>query len=679
MFPPLGAGVIGPLSGIRRPRPAAPVKYLRFSTWRHLILGPPRNPLSPETRRHILLVAFFAWVGLGADGLSSANYGPELGFLALGEHYSLAIFLALITAATVFVIALSYNQVIELFPSGGGGYKVATQLLGPHAGLVSGSALVIDYVLTIAISVASGVDAMFSLLPVGWQAYKVPVGLVLIGVLIVMNLRDMKESIAILMPIFLGFLVIHAFLILYGIFAHAERLPELIPSAVQDATTMADALGWWAVVSVVLLAYSLGGGTYTGIEAVSNNIDRLAEPRVHTGKVTMMYMAFSLAFTASGIILVYLLWDVREVPGQTLNAVAFGAIMADWTIFGWKAGTVFLTIVLAFEAGLLIVAANTGFLGGPAVLANMAADEWMPHQFTYLSTRLVTKYGILLMGGAALAILWLTGGEIRILVILYSINVFITFSLSLLGLSVYWVRHRSGPWVRKLALSASGFLVCVAILAVIVYEKFLEGGFLTIFITGLLILTCLQIKRHYKETHAQTDAVDKLLVVKEPEPVADPPALDREAPTAAFLVTRSRGTGMHSLLWVQRLFPGQFKNMVFISAGEVDTHAFGGDQALERLEGQVDKTLSYYVNYANSRAIAARSYKSFGTDVFAQLTDLCEKVVGDFPNTVFFASQLVFVPDSWWKRLLHNQTAFTLQRRLHLRGYQMVILPMKLG
>lgn len=655
------------------------VKYLRFSTWRQLILGPPRNPLSPETRRHILLVAFFAWVGLGADGLSSANYGPELGFLALGEHYSLAIFLAIITAATVFIIALSYNQVIELFPSGGGGYKVATQLIGPYAGLVSGSALVIDYVLTIAISVASGVDAMFSLLPIEWQPYKVPIGLLLIGVLIVMNLRDMKESIAILMPIFLGFLILHIALILYGILAHASQLPALVPNAVQDARTMADALGWWAVVSVILLAYSLGGGTYTGIEAVSNNIDRLAEPRVHTGKVTMMYMAFSLAFTAAGIILIYLLWDVREVPGQTLNAVVFGSIMKDWTIFGWQAGTVLLTIVLAFEAGLLIVAANTGFLGGPAVLANMAADEWMPHQFTYLSTRLVTKYGILLMGGAALAILWLTGGEIRVLVILYSINVFITFSLSLLGLSIYWITHRTGAWPRKLALSATGFLVCVAILAVIVFEKFLEGGFLTIFITGLLILVCLQIKRHYRETHAQTDAVDKLLVVKEPEPVTSPPVPDREAPTAAFLVTRSRGTGMHSLLWVQRLFPGQFKNMMFISAGEVDTHAFGGDRALEQLEGQVDKTLAYYVNYVNSRGFAAKSYKSFGTDVFAQLTELCEKVVADFPNTVFFASQLVFVPDSWWKRLLHNQTAFTLQRRLHLRGYQMVILPMKLG
>jgi amino acid transporter len=656
-----------------------PVKYLNFATCRRLLLGPPRNPLSAETRRHILLVAFFAWVGLGADGLSSANYGPELGFLALREHSELAIFLAVLTAVTVFVIALSYNQVIELFPTGGGGYKVATKLVGRYAGLVSGSALVIDYVLTIAISVASGVDAMFSLLPIAWQTYKVVAGFTLIFAIMVMNLRDVKESIAVLMPIFLSFLVIHIGLIVYGIAIHAGRLPALVPSAFDDAGVLASQIGWPAVMSLILLAYSLGGGTYTGIEAVSNNIERLAEPRVHTGKVTMMYMAVSLAFTAAGIILLYLIWDAPETPGQTLNAVVFGAIMKDWNIFGWPAGTALLTILLASEAGLLIVAANTGFLGGPAVLSNMAADEWMPHQFTYLSTRLVTKYGILMMGGAAMVLLWVTGGDIRLLVILYSINVFLTFSLSLLGLSIHWIKERPDAWLRKLALSATGFIVCSGILAITIYEKFAEGGFLTILITGLLVFVCIQIKRHYNETHKQIDSVDKLLVVKPAPPVANPPALDRDVSTAAFLVTRSLGTGMHSILWVARLFPGQFKNMVFITAGEVDSQSYGGEQIAEKLSAQVDTTLSYYVNYCHSRGIAATSYKSLGTDVLAQLTDLCEKVVADFPNTVFFASKLIFVHENWWRRMLHNQTATALQRRLHLRGYQMVILPMKLG
>ena len=130
-----------------------------------IIFGAPLDPFSKETRRHVVLVAFLAWIGLGADGLSSSCYGPEEAFLALGEHRHLGLYLAVATGITVFVIAIAYNQVIELFPSGGGGYKVATNLLGPHAGLVSGAALIVDYMLTIAISVASGVDAVFSLFP----------------------------------------------------------------------------------------------------------------------------------------------------------------------------------------------------------------------------------------------------------------------------------------------------------------------------------------------------------------------------------------------------------------------------------------------------------------------------------------------------------------------------------
>ena len=263
------------------------LKAFRLEDWRRLLIGPPRDPLSPETRRHILLIAFFAWVGLGADGLSSANYGPEVSFLTLGKNSQLALFLAIATAVTVFIIALSYNQVIELFPTGGGGYKVATKLIGPYAGLISGSALVIDYVLTIAISVSSGADALFSLLPLGAHVFKLPTAVFLIGVLTVMNLRDIKESIAVLMPIFVGFLVTHTLLIVYGVATHVGRLGSLVPDAIGETQALARDIGWGGVVSLLLLAYSLGGGTYTGIEAVSNNIDRLAEPRVRTGRLTL--------------------------------------------------------------------------------------------------------------------------------------------------------------------------------------------------------------------------------------------------------------------------------------------------------------------------------------------------------------------------------------------------------
>src|SRR2546430_16996976 len=181
-----------------------------------MIFGAPLDPFSKETRRHVVLVAFLAWIGLGADGLSSSCYGPEEAFLRLAQHRHLGLYLAIATAVTVFIIAVAYNQVIELFPSGGGGYKVATNLIGPYAGLVSGAALIVDYMLTIAISVASGVDAVFSFLPSTWLAFKLPVEIAAVLLLVLLNLRGMRESITVLLPASLGFFLTHALLILFG-------------------------------------------------------------------------------------------------------------------------------------------------------------------------------------------------------------------------------------------------------------------------------------------------------------------------------------------------------------------------------------------------------------------------------------------------------------------------------
>ena len=206
---------------------------------RRLVTGAPLDPLDPATRQHVALIAFFAWVGLGADGLSSSCYGPEEAYLALGGHTHFGLYLAAAIAITVFIISLAYNQVIELFPNGGGGYKVATNLLGPHAGLVSGAALIVDYVLTIAISIASGADAIFSLLPLGMHGFKLGFEFVAIIALVALNLRGMKEAIKFLLPIFLGFVVVHVFLIFYGVYAHAERLPGLIPDTLNETSVLA--------------------------------------------------------------------------------------------------------------------------------------------------------------------------------------------------------------------------------------------------------------------------------------------------------------------------------------------------------------------------------------------------------------------------------------------------------
>ena len=293
---------------------------------RTVLFGKPKNPLDPRVFHQVSLVAFLAWVGLGADGLSSSAYGPEEAYLALGDHSFLALPLAILMATTVFVISASYSHIIELFPSGGGGYLVATKLLGPKTGLLSGSALIVDYMLTITISVASAGDQIFSFLPVTMHAVKLAIEFALIVFLIYLNLRGTRESVLFLLPIFLLFVLVHIFAIGLGILPRVSEIPAVAATTYQKTIGDIQGLGLWATVFIILHAYSLGGGTYTGIEAVSNGLQALREPRVKTGKRTMVYMATSLAFTASGLLLCYLLNQVAHEPGKTLNATLLAKV-----------------------------------------------------------------------------------------------------------------------------------------------------------------------------------------------------------------------------------------------------------------------------------------------------------------------------------------------------------------
>jgi amino acid transporter len=644
-----------------------------------LIVGKAKDALAPEARGHMVLAAFLAWIGLGADGLSSANYGPEEAFVALGAHSHLALYIAVATAVTVFLIALAYNQVIELFPSGGGGYKVATVLISPHAGLVGGAALIVDYVLTIAISIASGVDALFSLLPLDYQTWKLPAEIAMTIALLVLNLRGVKEPLRILIPVFLGFVISHVALIVYGIAVHAPLIPTLAPSTFAETRSLAGDIGWFAVISLTLRAYSLGGGTYTGIEAVSNNVNILKEPRVQTGRLTMFYMALSLSFMAGGLLLLYLLWGTRPQAGQTLNAVVFAQILNVLAPAAEHFRQVTLLVVLVFAASILFVAANTGFLGGPAVLANMAADRWVPHQFSNLSNRLVTQNGIVLMGVAAIATLVITNGQVSVLVVLYSINVFITFTLCLLGLCIYWARRHdpTQPRFDRLALAIVAFVVTAGILVVTIVEKFTEGGWLTLAVTSGVVALGIAIRRHYVYTARELAKADALFATAMPngKPKAEL-ACDISLPTAVFMVGRSLGTGMHTLLSLRRLFPNQFRNFVFVSVGEIDSGSFHGEEMLTHLRKDVDGALNHYVGYCQQRGLPATSYQAYGPDTVAELNKLVDEVVARFPNSVFFASKLIFRRENWFIRQLHNGTALTMQQELHKRGIPMVILPM---
>jgi hypothetical protein len=389
-------------------------------------------------------------------------------------------------------------------------------------------------------------------------------------------------------------------------------------------------------------------------------------------------MAVSLAFTAGGIILLYLLWDVKHVEGQTYNAVVFGAVLADMGFDGPLSHPIALTVVLALEAGLLFVAANTGFLGGPAVLSNMAADSWVPHKFRYLSTRLVTENGILVMGLAAFAVLWATAGSVTLLVVLYSISVFLTFAVSLWGLSLYWWRARSEPQrLWRLALSLTGFVVCAVILLLLCWNRFDDGGWAALLIIAAIVALCVAIRRHYEATKEALRKIDAQFEHVPFGSEAKPPAIDRQAPTAVFMVGSSRGGGLHTLLWVQRMFPEHFRNFVFINARAVDAQSYGGAEAMQAMKLEANVALKFFENFCHSNGLAAKSYLSFGTDPIEGFVELCARVREEFPQAIFFTSKLIFRQDNWFTRLLHNQAALVLQQRLHLAGMQMVILPMQ--
>jgi amino acid transporter len=647
----------------------------RIRRLRRIVIGKARSVSDPEIFRHTTLIAFLAWVGLGADGLSSSAYGPEEAYKALGPHSHLAIILTAMTALTIAVISTAYANLIEYFPGGGGGYLVATKLLGNRIGVVSGCALLVDYMLTITVSIASGCDQIFSFLPASSAHYKIWMEVAVIAFLVILNLRGVKESVNFLAPIFVAFLIMHVILIVYAIGTRFGAMPQIFSDAHRDFRATASSMGWIPLLLLILRAYSMGGGTYTGIEAVSNGVSMLREPRVQTAKKTMGLMAISLAFTAGGIMFAYLLTNSHPIAGKTMNAVLLQNLFG-----GWRLGTWIVIFTLLTEAALLFVAAQAGFLDGPRILSNMAIDSWMPHRFSQLSDRLVTQDGIFMMGLAGLAALLYTRGEVTTLVVMYSINVFITFSLSLLGMSKHWIqeRHRERKWKSRLAIHGIGFVMCVSILLVTIFEKFRQGGWITVVITGVLIAIAFSIHKHYERVRAGMRSLDEVLTSLPPAAGAQAPKqLDIKAPTAVIMVKSFSGFGVHEVLSIHRLFPGMFKNFIFVSAAVVDSGTFKGSQEIERLEAETRANLDKYVEWARSQGMVADYRIAMGTEAVASVTEVCQQIAEEYPRAIFFMGKLIFRDEKWYYRLLHNETPNAIQRRLQFDGLQAIVLPIR--
>ncbi len=690
-----------------------------FERTRRVIFGAPKDVHDHQTFHSISLVAMLAWVGLGADGLSSSAYGPDEAFRQLtknGDNTSLAVGLAVGTAVTVFIISYAYSRIIEHFPSGGGGYVVATKLLGPRFGVISGCALLVDYVLTITVSVAAGGDAVFSMIPRGWfgeaavsirdhdvgswadpvQRTKIVIELVATVLLMALNIRGVKESVIAILPVFMLFVVTHALVLLLAIGGHFGDLGAVAHETTMNYGHTVATLGGGATLLLFVRAYSLGGGTYTGIEAVSNGVQIMREPKVRTAKRTMVLMASSLAITASGIILAYLLVHARPEEGKTMNAVLLDRVAGSWHLGALPIGAWFVFVALLSEAGLLVIAAQAGFVDGPRVMANMAVDSWMPHRFASLSERLSMQNGVLIMGGTSIAALLYTHGDVSQLVVMYSINVFLTFSLSEFGMSRFWIKHRKehADWYKHVPVHLTGLTLCVTILIVTCFEKFGEGGWLTLVITGVLVLACVYIKRHYGKVVTAIRRLD----VELPDPLADPlyepPAsvtrvsdaacapelpIDPRQPVAILFVGGYGGLGRHALMTLMRMFPGHFRGVAFCSVAIIDSGNFKGVEEVHELEARVASELDKYVRFAGALGLPAEHAFSTGIEVAVEAEKIGTRLIEKFPRGLFVAGQLLFDEDTTFNRVLHNETAFLIQRRLQRAAIPMVVLPMRLS
>jgi hypothetical protein len=417
----------------------------------------------------------------------------------------------------------------------------------------------------------------------------------------------------------------------------------------------------------------------------------------------MSLMAASLAITAGGILLAYLLVHAQPEPGKTMNAVLFERVAGSWRLGGLNVGRGFVIAALLSEGALLFVAAQAGFLDGPRVMANMATDSWLPHRFAALSDRLSMRNGVMIMAAAAFGALIYTRGDVAKLVVMYSINVFLTFSLSNLAMVRFWIRHRAehSDWRRHLFAHLLALALCATILVITILEKFVEGGWLTLLVTAVLVVACFAIKQHYGSvvralrkldsdlpSPAEVDEAVAADAAREQEGQFEPRAglmehhslrdPDPEKPVAILLVGGYSGLGRHALLTLLRMFPHHFSGVVFLSVAVVDSESFKGADQIAALEARTRQSLLCYEHYARSLGLPAASLFSVGTEVAVEVEKSAAALSARYPRALFVAGQLIFEEDTFWNRVLHNETAFMVQKRLQRRGMPMIVVPVRI-
>jgi amino acid transporter len=453
----------------------------------YMVLG---QPLHNEQSAHKKLNKIRALAAFSPDGLSSIGYANQeiyLGLLVAGSvGLSQSLPVALSITALLAVVGLSYFQTIHAYPSGGGSYTVARENLGTLPGLTAGAALMIGYLLTAAVSLTAGVDAIASAFPVLW-GYRVALALLLLLAMTLLNLRGMSETGTVMaIPVYL-FLFAYLPMLAYGgviLLTDGPRsLQAFAPPATQPLTF-----------PLMLYAFSSGCTALTGIEAISNGVPAFKPPETRNAGRTLFAMAILMGVLFVGSVGLTQALAVVAGPQETILSALAHRVLGN--------GPAYL-MIQATTMLILAVAANTSFAGFPRLVSLLAADSFLPHQLTRVGHRLVYSNGILLLAFATAILIIGFSGDTHSLIPLFAIGVFLAYTLSQTGMVAHWWRNHAKRWRVKAAMNGAGALASGITLVVIGLNKFVQGAWITILLVPTLLIAFLWIRAHYRDISLQ--------------------------------------------------------------------------------------------------------------------------------------------------------------------------------
>lgn len=457
---------------------------------KNIFLG---DPLHNEESRHQRLSNPIALAVFSSDALSSTAYatGEILLVLAIAgaSHLSLTWPIAIAIGILLIIVVTSYRQTIKAYPQGGGSYRVASDNLGTSAGLVAGASLLVDYVLTVAVSVSAGTAAVTSALPAA-APYRVEIALFFVALLAVANLRGVKESGGLFAVPTYGFIILMVITIFTGFFRYFTGGPAAI--TVQAAGELIEGTAPLTIM-LVLKAFASGCAAMTGVEAIADGVAVFREPTAKNARLTITWMAGILLFMFLG-----LSWLAVHAAVQPTEETVISQLSRQF--FGTG---VFYYIISAFTTAILVVAANTAYADFPRLASFMAADSFLPHQLRDLGHRLVFSKGIILLTLAAAGLIIGFGGQTSRLIPLYALGVFTSFTLSQAGMVVRWMKSKEPGWRSSVAVNGFGAVVTAVVLGVVTVTKFRDGAWVVVLLIPIMIAGFAWIRRQYKRVAAE--------------------------------------------------------------------------------------------------------------------------------------------------------------------------------